>query len=102
MVTLKKEERLFPRITGRMSDGSDRQITMVTEWLVEVENETIRYRAVFTQELEPTEQEIHDAFTAGMFSEVDDINTLRKEIAELRTVIDTMLGGEPDGQTPTS
>jgi hypothetical protein len=75
-------------ITGRFSDGSDRQVQTVTIWTVELIDNGHRYRCTFDHD--PTDAEIEAAPKEDVTSRED---LLQKQIDDLNVAMAAVLGG---------
>lgn len=65
IISITPNQRII--VTGRMSDGSDRQVRHINEYHVIVEDGGTQYEATLA---DGSEQAIADAFAAGAFVEV--------------------------------
>ncbi|GEM_PF-5693719 len=78
-------------VSGRMSDGSDREEHQEKRWVVIASVEKFTYKGEFIQEDEPSAVEIQSAFEEGRFINIttdrDKINQLEAENLELKLAL---------------
>lgn len=79
-------------ITGQFSDGSDRKLTTITTWTVEMKDNGHTYQMQFDHE--PTDDEIQTAFDSKNYIDITSpIDLLQQQVNDLNIAIAAILGG---------